>query len=248
MLEASNKLAASRKSRKDACMWPRGSPRYAGREIPSSYGQFPAVRFLDLSACGRRCRWRPRDGPGRDHYSISQVFGMHNQPGLKIGKFGIFDGPIPPALYEFDIIVKGRGGHAASPNPTIDPIVIVARSSSAYRRWSRATPTRWSRSSPPLPSWAAGRAYNIIPEHYEIAGSRKDTLARAAGLRERQIAEACAGYRVRKSSSGTRASSVSWSIHGRDQSGGRGGTRSRRPASLGIRSSRAWIGGLGLHT
>ncbi|MER8710242.1 M20/M25/M40 family metallo-hydrolase [Mesorhizobium sp. M1088] len=44
-----------------------------------------------------------------DRFGISQVFGMHNEPGMEVGKFGICDGPLGAALDEFDIIVKGQG-------------------------------------------------------------------------------------------------------------------------------------------
>lgn len=52
---------------------------------------------------------------------------MHNGPGIEIGKFGICHGPILGSLDEFDLIVTGRGGHAAKPNEAIDPIVIAAQ-------------------------------------------------------------------------------------------------------------------------
>ncbi|WP_352713793.1 M20/M25/M40 family metallo-hydrolase [Mesorhizobium sp. M0586] len=61
-----------------------------------------------------------------DRFSISQVFGMHNKPGLEIGTFGVCDGPTMGSQDDFDIIVKGRGGHAASPHRTVDPVVIAS--------------------------------------------------------------------------------------------------------------------------
>lgn len=44
-----------------------------------------------------------------DRFGISQVFGMHNAPGLEVGRFAICDGPILAALDEFDLVVKGKG-------------------------------------------------------------------------------------------------------------------------------------------
>ena len=49
---------------------------------------------------------------------------MHNMPTLPVGMFAIRPGPIMAATAEFTIIVKGKGGHAAMPHRTIDPIVI----------------------------------------------------------------------------------------------------------------------------
>ncbi|MER8798098.1 M20 family metallopeptidase [Mesorhizobium sp. M0984] len=116
-----------------------------------------------------------------DRFGISQVFGMHNQPGMEVGKFGISDGPIGGALDDFDIIVKGRGGHAASPHRTVDPVVIAAQIILGLQ-------TLVSRGTDPLESLVisvtklnAGTAYNIIPEHAEISGTVR-TLA--PGLRD----------------------------------------------------------------
>ncbi|PBB41215.1 amidohydrolase [Mesorhizobium sp. WSM3866] len=62
-----------------------------------------------------------------DRFGISQVYGMHNMPGIEVGKFGLRDGTMMAALDEFDLIVKGRGGHAATPHKAIDPVVICAQ-------------------------------------------------------------------------------------------------------------------------
>lgn len=62
-----------------------------------------------------------------DRFGISQVFGMHNAPNIDVGKFGICRGPIMAAQDDFEIIVRGKGGHAAKPHETIDPVVIAAQ-------------------------------------------------------------------------------------------------------------------------
>ncbi len=59
-----------------------------------------------------------------DRFSIAKVFGMHNMPGLPVGQFALKPGAIMAATAEFTIRIKGRGGHAAMPHGTIDPVVI----------------------------------------------------------------------------------------------------------------------------
>ena len=59
-----------------------------------------------------------------ERFAIEKVFGLHNIPGLPIGQFATRPGPIMAATAEFTITVQGKGGHAAMPNRTIDPIVI----------------------------------------------------------------------------------------------------------------------------
>ena len=62
-----------------------------------------------------------------ERFAIGKVFGMHNMPGLPIGEFAIRPGPIMAATAEFTVKVKGKGGHAAMPHRTIDPIVVASQ-------------------------------------------------------------------------------------------------------------------------
>ena len=108
-----------------------------------------------------------------ERFDISKVFGMHNMPGLPVGQFAIRPGPIMAATAEFTITVKGRGGHAAMPHGTIDPIVITSQLVGALQ-------TIASRSIDPVEAvvvsvtkFHAGDAYNVIPE------TRRDRRHRA---------------------------------------------------------------------
>jgi hippurate hydrolase len=60
-----------------------------------------------------------------DDFKIDEVYALHNWPELPIGSIGVNNGPMMAAVDEFDIIVKGRGGHAAIPQLAIDPVVIA---------------------------------------------------------------------------------------------------------------------------
>lgn len=122
-----------------------------------------------------------------DRFGISQVFGMHNAPGMEVGKFGICDGPIMAALDEFDLMVKGRGGHAAKPHETIDPVVIAAQIIVGLQ-------SLVSRNTSPLESLvisvtklSAAQAYNIIPHCVEMAGSIRTLVPGLRDFAERQI-------------------------------------------------------------
>jgi hippurate hydrolase len=126
-----------------------------------------------------------------ERFGISQVFGMHNTPGMEVGTFGICDGPIMAALDEFDIIVKGKGGHAARPDETIDPVVIAGQIIVGVQ-------TLVSRYTNPLDALVisitklkAAEAYNIIPEHVELAGTVRTLVPHRRDFAERQI-PACA--------------------------------------------------------
>ncbi|MER9057342.1 M20 aminoacylase family protein [Mesorhizobium sp. M0910] len=122
-----------------------------------------------------------------ERFRISQVFGMHNMPGIDIGKFGICDGSIMAALDEFDIIVKGKGGHAATPHLTIDPIVVAAQIIVALQ-------TLVSRNTDPTEALVisvtridTGQAYNIISDQIAIGGTVRTLSSALRDFAERQV-------------------------------------------------------------
>lgn len=122
-----------------------------------------------------------------ERFGIQKVFGMHNEPGLPVGQFATRVGPIMAATAEFTITVKGKGGHAAMPYQTVDPIVIASQIVTAMQ-------TVVSRNADPIESlvvsvtkFHAGDAYNIIPETAQIAGTVRTLKKEMAELAEKRI-------------------------------------------------------------
>tara|TARA_Y100000590_G_scaffold249365_1_gene280160 strand:- start:645 stop:1799 length:1155 start_codon:yes stop_codon:yes gene_type:complete len=57
-------------------------------------------------------------------FSIDEVYGMHNIPGMEFGTFGTRKGTITSSENLFEISFEGKGGHAALPHMTKDTITI----------------------------------------------------------------------------------------------------------------------------
>ncbi|CUH66966.1 putative hydrolase YxeP [Thalassovita gelatinovora] len=55
-----------------------------------------------------------------DRWNVQEVYGLHNMPGVPVGEFAIRSGPLMASADEFDIIVTGKGGHAAIPHESVD--------------------------------------------------------------------------------------------------------------------------------
>jgi len=105
-----------------------------------------------------------------EQFPVESVYGMHNIPGIPVGAFAIKDGPIMAAFDIFEIEVIGKGGHAAIPQQTVDPIIAASQIVMALQ-------TLVSRQINPLePSVLsvtqvhAGEAYNVIPDSAVIRG------------------------------------------------------------------------------
>lgn len=147
-----------------------------------------AVIFQPAEEGGGGGREMVNDGM-MERFGITKVFGMHNLPGLPVGQFAIRKGPIMAATDIFDIALKGRGGHAAMPHQTIDPIVAGAAIVSSMQSIA-------SRNANPLQSvvvsvtkFIAGSAYNIIPETVELAGTVRTLSPEMRDLAEARINE-----------------------------------------------------------
>lgn len=128
-----------------------------------------------------------------ERFGIDRVYGMHNMPGLPVGQFAIRPGPIMAATAEFTLTIKGRGGHAAMPHSTIDPIVIGSQIVQALQAIA-------SRNADPIDSlvvsvtkFHGGDAYNIIPEQVELAGTVRTLRTDVATHALKRIGEICEG-------------------------------------------------------
>ncbi|NRB20674.1 MAG: amidohydrolase [Rhodobacteraceae bacterium] len=58
-----------------------------------------------------------------DRFSIGEVYGIHNAPGLPVGDFLTTSGALMAAVDEFHINIQGLGGHGAMPHETRDPVM-----------------------------------------------------------------------------------------------------------------------------
>ncbi|QSO46449.1 M20 family metallopeptidase [Alicyclobacillus mengziensis] len=102
---------------------------------------------------------------------VSQVIGIHLWAPLEVGKIGIRAGAMMAAPDSFNIVVHGKGGHAAQPHLTIDSIAIGAQVVTNLQHIV-------SRNVDPLDplvlsitKFHAGTAHNVIPGTVEMAGT-----------------------------------------------------------------------------
>ncbi|MCK0148828.1 M20 family metallopeptidase [Marivita sp. S6314] len=61
-----------------------------------------------------------------DRWNIQEVYGLHNTPGLPVGQFAIRPGALLASADEFQIHVKGHGGHAGAPHEAVDTTLVAA--------------------------------------------------------------------------------------------------------------------------
>jgi len=124
-----------------------------------------------------------------ERFGIDEVYGMHNMPGLAPGHFALRPGPIMASSDTFDILITGRGAHAAKPHEGIDPVVVAAHIVTALQ-------TVVARNVDPLKSAVVsvtaidvGDAYNVIAQTCRMKGTCRALEAGVRDLLERRLVE-----------------------------------------------------------
>ena len=128
-----------------------------------------------------------------DDFSIDEVYALHNWPDLPLGSFGVNSGPMMAAVDEFDIIVKGKGGHAAFPHLVIDPIIVASQIVNAIQ-------TIISRSTDPVDKALisitkihGGTAHNVIDDEVKLSGTVRTFKPETRSFIEKRIEEVAKG-------------------------------------------------------
>ena len=128
-----------------------------------------------------------------DDFKIDEVYALHNWPELPIGSIGVNSGPMMAAVDEFDIVVKGRGGHAAIPQLAIDPVVIASQIVLAVQ-------TIVSRSTDPVDKALisitkinGGTAYNVIDDSVKLGGTVRTFKPETRSFFEKKLKEISSG-------------------------------------------------------
>jgi len=57
---------------------------------------------------------------------VDACLGLHIWTPLQTGQVGVTDGPVMAGMEHFKLVVKGRGGHTATPQSAVDPILTAA--------------------------------------------------------------------------------------------------------------------------
>ena len=127
-----------------------------------------------------------------EKFPMEAVYGMHNWPGMQVGKFAVSAGPVMASSNEFKIVIHGKGGHAALPHDGIDPVLAACQMVQAFQ-------TIISRNKKPIEAGVisvtmihAGEATNVIPDSVEIQGTVRTFTLELLDLietRMREIAE-----------------------------------------------------------
>ena len=127
-----------------------------------------------------------------ERFPCDAVYGLHNRPGMAVGRYGIRPGAMMAGCAFFDIRVQGKGGHGARPENTVDPVVCGAQIVSALQTVVARNVPSVEAAVASVTGFDAGKAYNVIPERVALRGTvrafRAETM-RLVEARMRALAE-----------------------------------------------------------
>jgi amidohydrolase len=104
---------------------------------------------------------------------VDGIIGLHLISDYPLGRVGVRSGPVFASADRFILTVKGKGGHAAMPETTVDPIVISAYIVTALQTLISRETSPFSPGVITIGIIQAGTAFNIIPESAEMHGTMR---------------------------------------------------------------------------
>lgn len=111
--------------------------------------------------------------------NVSAILGLHVDPHLATGKISLRDGVTMGSVNDFDLIIHGKGGHAARPNTAVDALVTACEVVEAIQKVI-------SREIDPITPVAVsfgtingGVARNVIADRVVIKGTARSLSKKA---------------------------------------------------------------------
>jgi hippurate hydrolase len=114
---------------------------------------------------------------------------MHNFPGIPVGHFAIRPGSLMAAADHFVIEIEGRGGHAAKPHATIDPVLVGAQIVQALQGIVARNIDPLKSGVVSVTTFQAGDAFNVISQRARLTGTARSLESAVRDLIERRMSE-----------------------------------------------------------
>jgi amidohydrolase len=126
-----------------------------------------------------------------ERFPADSVYALHNWPALEPGRIGLNAGPMMAAADRVEIIVSGKGGHAAHPHRAVDPVVVAAHIVTAAQTIVARNVGPLDAAVLSLCSIHAGNpgAFSVIPREARLVGTVRTFSADAQDLIEQRLTD-----------------------------------------------------------
>ena len=128
-----------------------------------------------------------------EKFPCDAVFAIHNKPGLPLGMIATKPGALLAAADRWDLRITGKGGHAAHPHLSLDPLIVAANLVLSLQTIVSRNMDPFASSVVTVGFVKGGSAYNVIPTDAHVGGTTRTTTPEARKLIEARIREICEG-------------------------------------------------------
>ena len=122
-----------------------------------------------------------------ERFGIGEVYGMHNSPGMPVGRFGIRAGPMMAAADSVTIDIEGVGGHAARPHLGIDTVLVAAQIINAIQSIASRNVDPLKAAVVSITMVQASNTDNVIPQTVQLRGTARSLEAGVRDLLESRL-------------------------------------------------------------
>jgi hippurate hydrolase len=133
-----------------------------------------------------------------ERFPCDAVYGMHNRPGLPVGKFTTGSGARAAGGAFFDITITGKGAHGAHPQQSIDPVLVACHLGTALQSIVSRNISAREAGVLSITRIQSGDAYNVIPQSAVMAGTvrtlSRDTMNTIQQRMEAMVPAIAAGF------------------------------------------------------
>jgi hippurate hydrolase len=126
-------------------------------------------------------------------FPCEAIFGMHNRPGMPLGRFAVRSGAMMAGGAFFDIDVEGRGSHGARPEAGIDPVLVASHITTALQSIVARNVRPLDTAVVSVTQIHGGDAYNVIPQRARLSGTVRAFSNEVMALIGRNIARVAEG-------------------------------------------------------
>lgn len=130
-----------------------------------------------------------RDSGILQKHGVEEIYGLHMNPDYAPGQIAVKPGAFMACTVEFVIAVIGKGGHAATPHLTIDPIVLAAQIITQFQSIISRSLDPTEPAIITVGKIQAGSAFNVIPARAEMIGTVRAFSMETARLIKKRMEE-----------------------------------------------------------
>jgi hippurate hydrolase len=128
-----------------------------------------------------------------DRFNIHEVYGLHNYPGIPLGKFAIKSGPLMAAADRIRIDIEGVGGHAARPHKAVDTVLVGSAIINALQHIVSRNVNPLDGAVISITMFQAGNTDNVIPQTAHLRGTSRSLSPDVRDLLEKRVVEVVEG-------------------------------------------------------